>query len=64
MTPYVRDSLHFTLLRQLFSLLLLLLKFKALGRRLKLLLVHDKEMAGSALGEIWLRQNVLNACDR
>ena len=64
MTPYVRHGLHFALLRQFFSLLLLLLQFEALSGCLELLLVHNKEVTGAAFGEVGLSQNVLDAGDR
>ena len=44
--------------------LLFRLQLEALGRRLELRLVHDEEVAGSALGEVWLREDVLNPGDR
>lgn len=64
MTPDVRHGLHFALLGQLFSLLFFLFQFEALGRRFKLLFVHYEKVAGTALGKIWLGQNVLDARDR
>ena len=59
----VRNRLNLLLLGQLFSFLLLLLDFETFGSCLELLLIDDEEMAGSALGEVRLSQNVLHSRD-
>ena len=64
MAPNVGNSLQLLLFGYFFSLLLLLLEFEALRGRLKLLLVHDKEVAGPSLTKVRLRQNVLHTSDR
>ena len=53
-TPDIRDSLHFALLSQVLSLLLLLLHLETLRRRLKLLLIHNEKVAGAPLGKVRL----------
>lgn len=64
MASDVGQSLHLSLLGQLFCLLFFLLVAEAFGGCLKLLLVDHEEVAGAPLREIWLRQNVLHARDR
>ena len=39
------------------------LQLKALGCSLELCLVHDEEVAGSALGKVGLGEDVLYTCD-
>lgn len=67
MAPNVRYGLHLALLDEflclLLFLLLLLLQFEAFSCGFELLLVHYEEVAGAALAEVRLRQNVLNARD-
>ena len=68
MAPNVCHSLLLLLSGKLFSgldfLLFLLLLFEALGCSLKFLFVDNEEVTRSALREVWLRQYVLNACNR
>ena len=64
MAPNVCHSLHFALLSQFFGLLLLLLQFEAFGRRFEFLLVHHEEVTWSTLGEVRLRQDVLDSSNR
>ena len=61
MAPYVRYSLQLLLLCDLFSLLLLLLQLETLCGRLKLRLIHHEEVTGTSLGEVGLREYVLDA---
>lgn len=63
MAPYVRYRLHFPLLRQLFGLLLFLLDLEAFRCSFELLFIDDKEVAGTSLGEVRLRQDVLDTRD-
>ena len=49
---------------QLGGSLLFRLQLEALGRRLKLCLVHDEEVAGSTFGEVRLREDVLDPGNR
>ena len=67
MATDVRNCLGLLLLSQLFGLrllLLLLLQFEALCCSFELSFINDKEVAGAALGEIRLRQDVLHTGDR
>ena len=43
--------------------MLLRLQLEALGFSLELCLVHDEEVAGSALGKVGLGEDVLYTCD-
>ena len=64
MAPNIRHCLKLALLGQLLSFLFFGFLGEAFGGCLKLVLIHDKEVAGAPFGEIRLRQDVLHSSDR